>query len=302
MLAIIIVVLAIVFYFRNIYVVNQTSEQDSSKLQVTASFYPLWYFISVIGGDKVQVYNLTPAGAEPHEYELSTQDIVRIEDSPLLIINGGVEQWADKVAGLVDANKVSIVVAGKGLSIDQSLSDKQSINDPHIWLDPILAKQEVQAITDGLVAVDSINADYYKSNQQQLIAKLDNLDNDLRHGLSSCRLHDFVTAHQAFGYLAKRYDLNQVAISGISTEAEPSAQQLAVVADFAKANNIKYIFFESLVSPKLAQTLATEVGAKTLVLDPLEGLSQKDIESGRDYFSVMRDNLANLQIALECTK
>lgn len=288
------------FYFRNSFFDGNDVKKEQNKIQVVASFYPLWYFASAIGGDKAQVYNLTPAGAEPHEYELSTQDIVRIEDSRLLIINGGVEPWADKAGSLVNADKTTIITAGQGLFSVSLNIDDQAINDPHIWLDPLLAKKEVRAIADAFRSADPSNVDYYNDKEQELIYQLDLLDKYFRDGLADCRLSDFVTAHQAFGYLAKRYNLNQVAISGISTEAEPSVQQLTAVTDFAEANNVKYIFFESLVSPKLAETIANEVGAQTLVLDPLEGLSQSDIQAGRDYFSVMRDNLNNLQIALEC--
>ncbi len=132
--------------------------------------------------------------------------------------------------------------------------------------------------------------------------KLDQLDKTYAEGLKTCKQKDIITSHAAFGYLATRYGLNQVAISGISPDEEPSSQQLAEVAKFAKENDVKYIFFESLVSPKLSETIAHEIGAKTLVLDPLEGISDDDIKQGKNYFTVMENNLKNLQKALQCSQ
>jgi zinc transport system substrate-binding protein len=273
----------------------------SGKLSVATSFYPLYFFTKAIGGDKVEVLNITPSGAEPHDYDPSTQDIAKIERSKLLVLNGSVEAWGDKIKSLLQGTNVTVVTAGEGL-LNKSLTENgQTMADPHVWLDPVLAKQEAHAIEQGLVSADPVNAAYYAQNEQALDAKLDQLDQTYKQGLARCSQKDIVTSHAAFAYLGSRYGLNQVPIAGLSPDAEPSAKQLADVANFAKTHGVKYIFFESLVSPKLSNTIAQEVGAKTLVLDPIEGVSDADQAAGQDYFTIMSANLKNLQTALGCS-
>lgn len=287
-------------YFFKAEVFKQRINSQDNKLQVSASFYPTYYFASQIGGDKVTVRNITPAGAEPHDYDLTTGDIAKIEDGRMLILNGSFEPWGDKIMGNLKGTNVKVVVVGEGLLTGELAENGETIKDPHVWLDPQLAKKETEKITEGFVAVDRANASYYETNQKELLSKLDQIDHDFKKGLESCKKRDIVTSHAAFAYLAQRYGLIQVAISGLSPDEEPSAQQLAFTANFARENDVKYIFFESLLSPKLSDTIASEVGAKTLVLDTLEGLSDDDISSGKNYFSVMQDNLSNLKFALEC--
>jgi zinc transport system substrate-binding protein len=287
------------------YTLNQKqSEQETAKhgLQVTTSFYPLYFFASQIGGDKVQVKNITPSGAEPHDYEPTAQDIARIETSDILILNGGVEAWGTKMKENLKGKPVNIVVAGQGLITQQVVEDGQKVQDPHIWLDPQLAKKESLKIAQAFEEKDPENSAYYQANEKSLESKLDALDAQYKAGLNSCKSKDIITSHAAFGYLAKSYNLVQVPIAGLSPDAEPSSQQLADIANFAQKNNVKYIFFESLVSPKLADTIAHEVGAQTLVLDPLEGISEDEIKQGKNYFTVMQSNLKNLQTALQCTQ
>ncbi len=279
---------------------SESSSVNDSKIQVTTSFYPLWFFAREIGEDKVNVQNITPAGAEPHEYEPTTQDLARIEKSQLLILNGAVETWGDKIKNNLQSKNVKIIVAGEGLFTEQLEEEGKVGIDPHIWLSPLLAKKESEKISQTLQEIDSANTPFYQQNQKTLTDKFDQLDQSYRTGLSNCQSKDIITSHAAFNYLAKTYGLNQVPIAGLSTEEEPSTKQLAEVADFAKNHGVKYIFFESLVSPKLAETLAKEVGAQTLVLDPIEGLSKDDINARKNYFTVMQQNLNNLKIALNC--
>ncbi len=279
---------------------NKTGQTIGNKLQITASFYPLYYFASQIGGDKVSVANITPSGAEPHDYEPTTQDIAKIQNSKLLILNGSVEAWGDKIRDNLQGEKTKVVVAGQDLLTQQIEEEGKMGIDPHVWLSPQLAKKETEKIANVLEELDPENASYYHDNESKLETRLDQLDQTYKQGLTSCNQKDIITSHAAFGYLAKAYRLNQVPIAGISPDEEPSSQQLAEVADFAKQHNVKYIFFESLVSPKLSETIANEIGAKTLVLVPLEGISDGDMRNGKDYFTVMQQNLTNLQTALEC--
>ncbi len=276
-------------------------QSQSNKIHVTTSFYPLYFFASHIAGDKATVYNITPAGAEPHDYEPTTQDVARIEDSKLLVLNGGkLEAWGDKIKDILKNTPTVVIAVGETLANQNIIEEGESSLDPHVWLDPVLAKKEVVIIADGLKQIDPSNAEYYETNAQALESKLDNLNQAYVVGLSKCQKKDIITSHAAFGYLARQYSFNQVSISGLSPDAEPSPQQLANVAKFAKKNNVKYIFFESLVSPKLSETIAHEVGAQTLVLNPIEGLSDEELAKGKNYFTEMESNLKNLRTALEC--
>ena len=267
--------------------------QQSNKIRVVASFYPLFFFAGQIGGDKADVVNITPFGAEPHDYEPTSMDMANIENSRILIINGNFEPWIDKVKTNLAGKNITIIRAGEGLF-------SQKIPDPHVWLSPKLAQKEVKAILAGFLKSDSPNSDYYQKNANKLLISLDDLDKKYRQGLEFCQKKNIITSHLSFYYLAKEYGLNQTAISGLSPDSEPSPRQLTEIADFAKKNNIDYIFFEKLISPKLTETIAEEIGAKTLLLDPLEGISQNEIESGENYFTKMETNLTNLKLALQC--
>lgn len=253
--------------------------QDSGKLQVFASFYPLYYFSQEIGKDKADVINITPTGAEPHEYEISPQDMARIEKADMLVLSGvGLEAW--------DALSENIVLAGQGLGDGV---------DPHIWLSPKISKDMVENIEKGYVLADPENEDYYEENLNLLQQRLITLDQEFSLGLINCRKDIIITSHSAFGYLAKEYGFTQLSIAGLSPEEEPSLRQLAGIVSLAREKGIKYVFAESLESPRLAETLSQEIGAGLLMLNPLEGL-----DGDRDYFTEMRNNLANLRIALEC--
>lgn len=249
------------------------------KLQVVTSFYPLYFMALEIGGEKADVYNITPVGAEPHDFEPSVTDIAKIERSDVLLINGvGLEPWGNKF--------------GKALKVAEEIAVD---GDPHTWLDPVLLKQEAGRMYEEFIRVDPANQSYYKLRADKLNEELDRLDGEFRRELGECNNRVIVTAHTAFGYLAKRYNLRQTAIAGVSPDTEPSLKELAEIVEFARSNKVSYIFFETLVSPKLAETIASEVGAKTLVLDPIESAG-----GDNDYFSLQRQNLTNLKIALEC--
>lgn len=282
------------------FITRDNGNNKSNKIQITASFYPVYFLSKEIAGDKADVFNITPAGAEPHDYEPTAQDMARIESSKMIVLNGGgLEAWADSVKQNF-GNRAVIVVAGDGLTNKAFVEDEKQRTDPHIWLDPVLVKDMANKILDGFIQIDPANEDYYKANAESLILKLENLDNEYRQGLANCKSRDIITSHSAFGYLTAAYGLNQVSVTGLSPDEEPSVQQLAEISRFARDNNVKYIFFESLISPKLSETIANEVGAKTLVLNPIEGLSSEEVSQGKDYFTEMENNLSNLKTALEC--
>lgn len=274
---------------------NQPKQKKpgSEKIRVVASFYPLYFFAEQIGGDKADVVNITPFGAEPHDYEPTSMDMARIENSRILIINGNFEPWIDKIKTNLEGKKITIVTAGEGLF-------NQKVQDPHVWLSPKLARKEVEAILAAFLKTDSSNRDYYQNNANKLLLNLDDLDKKYQLGLNSCRKKNIITSHASFYYLANEYGLIQTAIAGISPDSEPSPRQLTEISDFAKRNGVNFIFFEKLISPKFAETIAFEIGINTLLLDPLEGISQNELQSGENYFTKMEENLTNLKLALQC--
>lgn len=284
-----------------VLVPGRTPVAPSEKFEVAASFYPVYFLSARIGGEKATVTNITPAGAEPHDYEPTPQQLASIERSRLIVLNGGMEAWGERVAQGLDPAKTVLVEAGKGLETRIFEEEGETMADPHVWLSPALAARMTDAIVAGFVQADPENAAYYEGNAAALKADLAALDAAYKEGLASCEKTAFVTSHAAFGYLAESYGLSQIAIAGLSPEAEPTAKELANVASFAREHGVDVIFFETLVSPKLSETIAREVGARTLVLDPIEGLTDDERAQGSDYLTLMRRNLANLQTALRCT-
>lgn len=254
----------------------------SGRAEVVAGFYPLAYVAEEIGGNAVEVVNLTPPGVEPHDLELSVRDVERIRAADLVLYLGDGFQPA-----LEEAAEESQGRAFDLLKTQTALRP----GDPHVWLDPLRYADVVDGVGDTLGRPQAA---------RDLVERLRALDAELERGLAACDRRELVTSHDAFGYLAERYGLEQVAITGISPEAEPSPRDLERVTRLAQERGVRTIFFEKLVSPEVAETVAREVGAKTAVLDPLEGLSDKDLAAGEDYFSVMRANLRALQEGLGC--
>ncbi len=277
---------------------NETPASNNT-LSVVASFYPLYNFAQEVGGSHVTVTNTTPAGAEPHDYEPAPRDLVRAQNAQVFIYDGGtLEPWVNKFLG---GYRHVPVKASEHINLHTATIEGQSgVKDPHFWLDPVLAQTIVRNIERGLIQADPNHRDDYTKNANAYVAKLKQLDADFAQGLASCQQHQIITSHEAFGYVASRYGFTATAIAGISPDEEPSAGKLAELATLAKREHINYIFFESLVSPRLADTIAQESGAKTIVFDPLEGLTHEAQTQGKNYLTVQRENLANLRTALAC--
>jgi zinc transport system substrate-binding protein len=255
---------------------------SGNRPTVVASFYPLAYAADRIGGSGVRVENLTPSGAEPHDLELTPRAVAEIQRADVVLYLGRGFQPA-----VSDA-----VESASGQAVDLLASLRQgSLHDPHVWLDPILYAQIAKRIAQVL---------HRPQRARALIAQLRRLDVRYRQGLADCARRDIVTSHAAFGYLARRYGLRQVAITGVTPEAEPTAQGLARVVRLVRRTKATTIFFERLVSPRLAETVAREVGARTAVLDPIEGLTPSEQARGDTYLTLMRRNLASLRKALSC--
>jgi zinc transport system substrate-binding protein len=283
---------------------DSTSANASGKLNVVAAFYPLQYVTEQVGGSRVSVKNLVKPGAEPHDLELSPKQVADITDADLAVYLHGFQPAVDDAIAdhakdkSLDAAKVQQLSDGYVPLEEGQLREDEKGKDPHIWLDPTRLAAVADAVANKLGEADAEHQAEYTANAKKLRTTLDALDTEYRTGLKNCQQRTIVVSHNAFGYLANRYDLTQVAITGLTPEAEPSAGRLAEVTEFAKKNKVTTIFFETLVSPKVAQTLANEVGAKAEVLDPIEGLEDG---SKDDYVSVMQSNLATLRGALACS-
>jgi zinc transport system substrate-binding protein len=272
---------------------------EDGKLNVVTAFYPLQFLSERIGGDKVRVTNLTKPGAEPHDVELNPRQVADVADAGLAVHLAGFQPAVDTAVAQEAKGRAFDVASVVDLLpyADKSRESEGGSKDPHVWLDPVRYSTIAGKLGDRLAEADPANAASYRSRAAELQNQLQDLDAAYAKSLATCRRHELVTSHSAFNYLATRYHLTQVGITGISPEAEPSPQRLADVAKTARATGTTTIFFETLVSPKVAETIAREVGATTAVLDPLEGLT----DSTSDYFSVMRSNLTALTTALGCT-
>ncbi|BCJ85992.1 metal ABC transporter substrate-binding protein [Effusibacillus dendaii] len=286
---------------------NDSAPQENKKIQVVTSFYPLADFTKNVGKDNIEVHNLIQPGVEPHDWEPTPKDMKTISQADVFIYNGaGFEPWIEKVLNSVDKSKLVVVDASKGIELlkaeetapEHGDEHQQTLYDSHIWLDPVNAEKEVQQITEALVQKDPQNKDKYEANAKEYTSKLEALNQEFQTELGKVKNKEIITTHAAFGYLAKRYGLQQIPLMGLAPDAEPSPKEMANVVKEARAHDVKYIFFETLVSPKVADTVAKEIGAKTLVLNPIEGLSEDELKQGEDYISKMRENLKNLTIAL----
>jgi zinc transport system substrate-binding protein len=266
------------------------SPAASERTDVVAAFYPLAWATERVGGDQVDVRNLTPPGAEPHDVELTPRDVERIRSADVVVYLGAGFQPA--VEDAVEGAAGTTVDVLEGIQLAPAAENEEGLTqDPHVWLDPIRYAAAVETIAESLDRVEEGRA---------MVDELEELDRQFEAGLSDCDRRELVTSHAAFGYLADRYDLEQISITGVTPEAEPTPQALEQVVDRVRASGATTIFFETLVSPRLAETVARETGAETAVLDPLEGLSDDDLDRGADYLSVMRDNLAALRRGLGC--
>jgi zinc transport system substrate-binding protein len=280
---------------------------------VIASFYPLYEFARQVAGERAEVVVLVPAGVEPHEWEPSPQDVARLQRARLVVHNGaGFEPWVDKLRPDIQAKGAVLVDASKGLPLLTRARGGEAGHragrpgaapaevDPHVWLDPVLAQAQVETIRAALAAAEAGGATAYADGARAFTARLAALDETFRTGLKDCARRDLFTSHAAFGYLARRYELRQVALLGLAPDQEPSPADLAALTRVARRDKVQAIFFETLVSPRLAETLAREVGARALPLNPLEGLTREELAAGKSYVPVMEENLVNLRAGLGC--
>jgi len=258
------------------------------RTSVVASFYPIAWAAQQVGGSRVAVRNLTPAGAEPHDLELNPDQIDDVLDADVVFELGrGFQPAVEQAAAQRDGPTVQLLPRGT--------------KDPHVWLDPVRMAAIVRTVERRLTVADPGGRATYARNARRVLAELTALDARYRAGLAHCERHVIVTAHEAFGHLAQRYGLRQEGAAGISPDAEPDAKRIAQLVDLVHRDGVTTVFTEELVSPRIADTLAREAGVRTETLNPLEGLTDRELRRGDDYVSVMDANLAKLRSALGCS-
>jgi zinc transport system substrate-binding protein len=274
---------------------------SAGRLDVVASFYPLAEAAHQVGGSLVSVKNLTAPGVEPHDLGLTPNQLRDISDAEvLLFLGGGFQPAVEDALDDVQGEAVDVSSGLRSLPVPAGESEPALASDPHVWLDPVLYSDVVGKVERAFAKLDPAGAATFSSKAKVFQKQLARLNREFRTGLADCARQVIVTSHAAFGYLSSRYGLEQEAISGISPDAEPTPRHLAELKDLVDREGITTIFTEELVSPKVAETLARETGATTQILNPLESLTPGDIGAGKDYLSVMLENLSKLRTALGC--
>lgn len=285
-----------------------TTSDGSKPLDIVVASYPFQFVAERVAGDHAVVQNLTAPGAEAHDVELTPRQLGDLSSADLVVLQSGFQPAVDAaldqvdVARVVDAADVVQFLDAEGDDHDhEGEADDHDHGglDPHTWLDPTNLAAVTEAVRDALVEIAPQYADDFNANADALLADLAQLDADYTAGLANCERRTFVTSHAAFGYLANRYNLEQVGIRGLEPEVEPTAARIAEVQQIARDRGVTTIFFETLVSPVVAESIAGDLGLTTAVLDPLEGLT--DASPGDDYLEVMRANLAALRQANGCS-
>jgi zinc transport system substrate-binding protein len=287
----------------------QQDREEQKKMTVIASFYPLYEFASRVAGDRAEVSSLVPAGIEPHDWEPTAEDISRERSADVLVINGaGFERWANDMKAKVIAN------TSEGIEFDYKEENETGDDEhgheggvavvgvnPHIWLDPMLAKHQIDRIRNVMARSDPANADYYNQNADRFSAELDSLDAFIRSELADCDKSDFIAFHDAFIYFSERYGLRQHSIHGVSPEGEILPQTIQQIIELANGLDINVIYSEDLVDSRLADTIANEIpNGKVLVLSPIEGVNKEEQAAGIGYIDKMKQNIVSLKEGLEC--
>lgn len=301
--------------------INSPIEENEDEINVMVSFYPLYEFTTNIGGDKINVNLLIPPNIEPHEYELKPSDMVNIIESDLFVYNGGgMEPW---VHNIIENNEVNVLDTSEGIELiktelhehEEEIHDNEveieeihehehGEYDPHVWLSPKNAIKQVENIRDKLIEIDFENKEYYTNNAKEYIKKLEKLDEKIRNEINSekCKKRDIVITHATLTYFCRDYGLEQIALSGINPQAEISVKQLTEIMEHIEGKNVSVIFTEEQINPQTAQVIAQELKIQTMTLNTIHGLSEEDKNAGKNYITLMEDNISKLKIALECEK
>jgi zinc transport system substrate-binding protein len=294
-------------------------DQATEPLKVVATVYPLANLAEHVGSGAATISTIVPFGAEPHDYEPTPRDIASIYDANVLLINGaGLDDWAVKIADEARAKGISVLIMRDALTFresshheeaehheedeheDEEAHDDHGPLDPHFWLDPQKAAAATHEIAEIMATAHPDRAETYRKAAAVYERELMALDEEYVKGLASCIGRSAIVSHDAFGYLSARYNLELIPIAGLSPEEEPSAKQMGALVTLARQKKIPAVFFESLVSPRLAEVFASELNLQALPLNPIEGLTAQELQDGATYESIMRTNLYNLRQGLRC--
>lgn len=296
------------------------ADAPTNKPVVVASAYPLAYFAKALGGDTVIVETITPYGVEPHDYEPTVGERVKFDRAnAFLYVGSGFDPWAERyVAGGVREDMIvrsllpsseyveSLLPVHEALAASPRAKEEdgeagaQGLYDPHAWLDPVRAKIVVDEVAAVMISLDDSNRSLYEARASELLQRLEALNVDFEQGLASCKTRSLIASHDAYGYLEDRYGLSVIPIAGISPEAEPSPGTIAEIVRNARGQGVTTVFFETIVDPRVAETIAREIGGETKVLNPIENLLPEEAARDETYFTIMEQNLVNLQQALMC--
>ncbi|MEM4274539.1 MAG: zinc ABC transporter substrate-binding protein [Candidatus Nitrosocaldaceae archaeon] len=274
------VVISTIVIITTSYMISNPNIKVEKEIRIVTTFYPLYEFTNNIVKDKAKVEMLIPPGVEVHDWEPSAKDIEQLRDADLLIYNdNSLESYIKKV----DINKVAVA------------SDLIKDNNPHVWLDPLLAKEQVKSILNAILTIDKENEEYYKKNAEEYMNELKLLHEEYVNGLSDCEKREFIVFHAAYSYLADRYNLTQITLIGTDIEIDDlSVQEMREIIDTAKEKNVKFVYAEEHLDERIMKAFAEEVNAQILILNPIE------VYDGVSYVDEMRNNLENLRIGLVC--
>lgn len=272
---------------------TDSNKKANDKIQIVTTFNAMKEFVNLVGGDKVEAATLIEGNIEPHDFEPTSKEIKKVEDSDVFVYNGaGIDDWSEDVLKNAN-NKLKVVKATEGLDLIE-ISDSDNVHgnyDPHIWHSLKTSQGALKNIKDALSSIDNKNKDYYESNYDEAIKKMNDLYNTYQEKFSTVKNKVFITGHEGFAYLCKDFGLKQIGIENVFASGDPSPARLKELTEICKENNIKVIFMEEQISPELSETLAKEVGAKVEVIESLE--------SEGEYFSTMESNLNKIYQALE---
>jgi len=288
--------------------INSPLKEDENEINVMVSFYPLYEFTTNVAGDKINVQMLIPPNIEPHEYELKPSDMVNILESDLFIYNGGgMEPW---VHNLIENNEINVLDASEGIELirtelhedEEEQEHKHGEYDPHVWLSPTNAIKQVENIRDKLIEIDPENEEYYTNNAKEYIEKLEGLDEKIKMEINNekCKKREVVITHATLAYFCRDYGLEQIALTGINPQAEISVKELTEIMEHIEGKNVTVIFTEEQINPQTAEVIAQELGIQTMTLNTIHGISEEDRKAGKNYITLMEDNISKLKIALEC--
>jgi zinc transport system substrate-binding protein len=286
------------------FVLSRSSSSPSGQgktLNVLTTFYPIYDFTKNVGGDKISLTILVPETVDVHDFDPTPSSIQQVASADLLIYNGaGLEPWIPQVVSAASNPNLVVVDTSRGISllpVSPEFQKENRIVDSHIWLDPVLAKQQVNNILQGLITADPADQEYFTANAQNYKAKLDYLNSQIVNATSNVKTRYFVTFHEAFAYFAKEYNLTQIPIAG-PFEEEPTASDIQNVIDAIHLYHLRYVGYESLENPAISQAISSETNATLILMNPIEGLTEQDQIAGKTYIILMQEDLSNIVLAL----